>query len=61
LAVIDAHRGMGGFFPGEKDQFLMGENKMLRNQSKTCAGESQISAEETRFWGVSFCISAPII
>ena len=34
--------GMGGFFPGAKDQFLMGENKMLRNQSKPCAGESQI-------------------
>ena len=38
---------MGGFFPGEKDKFLMGENKMPRNQGKPCAGESQISAEET--------------
>ena len=42
LAVVNAHRCMGGFFPGKKNQFLMGQRQMLGNKSKACSGQSQV-------------------
>ena len=40
LAVVNAHRCMGGFFLGKKNQFLMGQHQMLGNKSKACSGQS---------------------
>ena len=42
LTVVNAHGGVGGFFPMKKDKILMGRCQMAGNQGKASSRQSKI-------------------